>query len=182
MKKLIATLLVCGGMAIALPNPKAYAKTVNNQYDADKAKAKSYLQDNGIEIPDEIAFWCEYHGKKYGICPEILEAVCWVESRCTQDAQSPDKSCKGLMQIKPACHTKRMQRLNALNVFGISDNIKIGADYLTELGGNEDIAVALTIYNGQSEAKIEKARNGEYSGYVKNILEISEALERVNNK
>ena len=92
-----------------------------------------------------------------------------------------DKSCKGLMQIKPSCHIERMNRLNARNVFNPANNIKIGTDYLAELLKDDDIATALTIYNGQSQKKIEAARHGEYSKYVKNIIEISDALERAHN-
>lgn len=135
-----------------------------------------------VVILDDVRFWCEKYGEEYGISPGILEAVCWVESRCTSDAQSADKSCKGLMQIKPSCHRDRMDRLGVRNIFGTWENIKVGADYLAELSQSEDIAVALTIYNGQSEARIEAARKGQYSGYVKRILEISEMLERSHEK
>ena len=141
-----------------------------------------YLEENGIEITEEVEFWAEYYGDRYGVCPETIEAVCWVESRCIPSAQSSDKSCKGLMQIKPSCHTDRMIRLDARNVFNPANNIKIGTDYIAELMQDEDIATALTIYNGQSESRIEAARRGEYSGYVKKILKISEALERAHDK
>lgn len=144
--------------------------------------AERYLEENGIEITEEVAFWSEYYGKRYDICPETIEAVCWVESRCIPSAQSPDKSCKGLMQIKPSCHIERMNRLNARNVFSVANNIEIGTDYLSELMQDEDIAVALTLYNGQSEKKVEAARRGEYSKYVTKILKISAALERAHSK
>ena len=143
---------------------------------------EKYLEENDIEITDEVSFWSQYYGRKYNICPETIEAICWVESRCIPSAQSPDKSCKGLMQIKPSCHTERMIRLDARNVFDPANNIKIGTDYLAELMEDEDIATALTIYNGQSQKKIEAARRGEYSKYVTKILKISDALERAHNK
>lgn len=144
--------------------------------------AEAYLNDNGIEITEEVSFWAEYYGNKYDICPETIEAICWVESRCIPSVQSKDKACKGLMQIKPSCHKERMIRLNARNVFDPANNIKIGTDYLAELLQDEDLATALTIYNGQSQKKIEAARRGEYSKYVSNILKISEALERSHDK
>lgn len=150
---------------------------------ADPVDAEAYLQEEGVEIPEEIEFWSEYYGEKYGICPEVIEAMIWTESRCIPSAQSADKSCKGLMQVKPSCHQERMQRLNARNVFGITENIRIGTDYLAELAEDEeDIAVALAKYNGQSGEKIKKARNGQYSGYVKQILKIAGALEEVHGK
>lgn len=161
---------------------KVMAAPVNGPADAERAAAETYLSENRIEIPEDVTFWCEKYGQEYDICPEILEAVCWVESRCTPTAQSPDKECKGLMQIKPACHTTRMNRLNARNVFGVWENIKTGADYLAELQGTEDISVALALYNGQSAEAVERIRAGEYTGYVKKVLTISTALERAHGK
>lgn len=132
-----------------------------------------------VIITDEVKFWTEKYGSEYNIAPEVLQAIVWTESRCDPTAQSPDKSCKGLMQIKPSCHRERMDRLGARNVFGVWENLKTGTDYLAELAEEEeDIAVALARYNGQSPEKIEKTRQGEYSGYVKKVLEIAEELER----
>ena len=146
-------------------------------------EANQLLAEKRIVIPDEMAEACEYFGAKYNICPEILEAMLFVEAGCQKTAQSPDKQCKGLMQIKPSVHQARMQRLNALNVFDTWDNIEIGTDYLAELlNGTDEIAVALAKYNGQSEDKINKVRRGEYTGYVKKVLAISEALERSHFK
>lgn len=131
-----------------------------------------------IIITDEVKFWTEKYGEQYGICPEIIQAMCWTESRCNPTAQSPDKACKGLMQIKPSCHQERMERLGVRNIFGVWENLKTGTDYLAELASEEeDIAVALARYNGQSTEKIEKTRNGEYSGYVKKVLDLAEELE-----
>ena len=132
-----------------------------------------------VIITDEVKFWTEKYGSEYNIAPEVLQAIVWTESRCDPTAQSPDKSCKGLMQIKPSCHRERMDRLGARNVFGVWENLKTGTDYLAELASEEeDIAVALARYNGQSPEKIEKTRNGEYSGYVKKVLDLAEELER----
>lgn len=136
-----------------------------------------------VEISEEVLFWSEIYGEQYGICPEIIQAMCWTESRCNPTAQSPDKACKGLMQIKPSCHQERMERLGVRNIFGCWENIKTGTDYLAELAAGEpDIAVALARYNGQSDEKIEKARRGEYSGYVKQILELAGKLEEEHGK
>ena len=135
-----------------------------------------------MEIPEDVEYWAEYYGEQYDICPEVLEAVCWVESRCTQDAQSPDKSCKGLMQIHVNSHRARMEKCDVQNIFGIRENIKLGADYLAELQDTEDIAVSLAKYNGQSAEAINEARKGKYTGYVKKVLPLSDALERAHNK
>lgn len=172
--------LIIAGLIMLIPT-KAMA-AVNGHEDAEREKALSYLSENAVEIPEDVEYWAEYYGEQYGICPEVLEAVCWVESRCTQDAQSPDKSCKGLMQIHVNSHRARMEKCNVQNVFGVRENIKLGADYLAELQDTEDIAVSLAKYNGQSAASINETRKGKYTGYVKKVLTISEALERAHNK
>ena len=172
--------LIIAGILMLIPT-KAMA-AVNGPDDAEREKALSYLSENAVEIPEDVEYWAEYYGEQYDICPEVLEAVCWVESRCTQDAQSPDKSCKGLMQIHVNSHRARMEKCNVQNVFGVRENIKLGADYLAELQDTEDIAVSLAKYNGQSEAAIDETRKGKYTGYVKKVLTISEALERAHNK
>lgn len=101
----------------------------------------AFAAEEEVVIPEEIEFWCEKYGEEYNICPETLEAMCWVESRCTPSAQSDDKKCKGLMQINPYCHRERMDRLGARNVYGIWENIKTGTDYLAELRSDDpDIA------------------------------------------
>lgn len=175
--KLIRAVIV--GMILMIPTT---AQAANNPTDAEREKAIQYLSENAVEIPEEVEFWCEYYGEKYDICPEVLEAVCWKESRCTQDAQSGDKTCKGLMQIKVGSHKARMQRCNVQNIFGVQENIKVGADYLSELQETEDIAVSLAKYNGASEAQVERVRQGNYTGYVKKVLEVSAALERAHYK
>lgn len=172
--------LLIAGILMLIPT-KAMA-AVNGPDDAEREKALSYLSENAVEIPEDVEYWAEYYGEQYDICPEVLEAVCWVESRCTQDAQSPDKSCKGLMQIHVNSHRARMEKCNVQNVFGVRENIKLGADYLAELQDTEDIAVSLAKYNGQSATAIEETRKGKYTGYVKKVLTISEALERAHNK
>lgn len=172
--------LILAGILMLIPT-KAMA-AVNGPEDAEREKALSYLSENAVEIPEDVEYWAEYYGEQYDICPEVLEAVCWVESRCTQDAQSPDKSCKGLMQIHVNSHRARMEKCNVQNVFGVRENIKLGADYLAELQDTEDIAVSLAKYNGQSAASISEAREGKYTGYVKKVLTISEALERKHGK
>lgn len=132
-----------------------------------------------VAITDEVQFWSEYFGGKYGISPELIEAMAWHESRCVSSAQSDDKRCKGVMQVNPHFHQERMERLKARNVFDIGQNIHIGTDYLAELLNEEcgNVPAALARYNGQSAEKVEKARNGEYGGYITVILKTEQELK-----
>lgn len=149
---------------------------------ATPEEAERYLSENAVEIPEEVEFWANHYGAMYGVKPEIIEAVCWVESRCTQDAQNADKSCKGLMQIKVSSHRARMQKCNVQNIFGIRENIKVGADYLAELDGERDISEALMAYNGDTNGVTRYRETGKVSKYAREVLEVSAALERLHNK
>ena len=172
--------LIIAGLIMLTPTQALAA--VNSPEDAEREKALSYLSENAVEIPEDVEYWAEYYGEQYDICPEVLEAVCWVESRCTQDAQSPDKSCKGLMQIHVNSHRARMQKCDVQNIFGIRENIKVGADLLNELQVDTDITEALCLYNGDTEGAKRYRETGKASRYARKVLEISEALERAHNK
>lgn len=134
-----------------------------------------------VEISDEVKYWSEYYGDKYDIEPELIQAICWVESRCDNTAQSDNKRCKGLMQINPSFHQDRMDKLNVRNIFSISGNIKVGTDYLSELMQDDDVEVALAIFNGQSSEKVEKARKGEYGTYINEIIRVTEEIKRASH-
>lgn len=154
----------------------------NNPIDAERERALQYLEANKIVIPEEVEEWAEYYGEIYDICPETIEAVCWVESRCTPTAQDGSKACKGLMQIKPGCHSKRMARLGVQNIFDTGGNIKVGTDYLAELGGSYDISEALMLYNGDTSGVDRYRRTNQISKYAAKVLEVSAALERAHFK
>ena len=142
-------------------------------------ESRQRLEEIGVRIPNDVCYWCKVHGQEYGISPEILMAICWTESNCIADITSGDGSCKGLMQIKPTSHHRRMARLNVKNIYEARDNILTGTDYLAELMQSEDLPTALTIYNGNTGA-IEASRKGQYTSYVKKILQIAQDLENVH--
>lgn len=142
-------------------------------------EAEEYLSENGVDVPDEIKELCEHYGKKNNISPELLEAVIWKESRFLQDAQDGTKQCKGLMQVKPSSHQKRMKRLGVSNIFDEAGNIAVGSDYLKELFEEyEDPPVVLALYNGDKRA----LESGYISAYAKSVLKVAQALEAVKYK
>ena len=59
-----------------------------------KAESVQYLSENGIEIPQEVKNQCTDAADQYGICPELLMSMCWVESRCNPDVTGG--SCCGI--------------------------------------------------------------------------------------
>jgi len=141
-------------------------------------EANKYLSENHVYVPIEIEGVCEVYGKKYNIAPELLEAIIWKESRFTQYAVNASGTCKGLMQIHTGSHKKRMERLGVTDIFDVTSNIIVGADYLSELLQENDLETAIMLYNGDKRAYEE----GYTSSYVRKILEVSQALERSHFK
>lgn len=135
-----------------------------------------------IIVPQKVQDACNKYAEEYGICPELLEAICWQESRFDNKAVDPSLKCIGLMQINAPVHRKRMQYLGIYDLFDIDNNIHVGADILLELfEENEDVGLVLMLYHGEKGA-YKKAKKGKLSRYAREILENSEKLERAHGK
>ena len=135
------------------------------------------IVDDGI--PNEVKIAAEKWGKHYGICPELIEALAYEESRYISDVVSKDGSCIGLCQVNPKCHKNRMEKLGVTDLTDIDGNIAVATDYLAELFEQYegDVDILLMAYNGDSSWK-----NGHISSYAERILERSADLERMHGK
>ena len=153
--------------------------------------AQEALQELGVEIPEEIIELTEIIGQKYEICPELLQAIIWQESRCI--ASVKNASCSGLMQINVANsfnknHIKEMAVAKNLTyseaIFDAEINIEAGAQLLRYLFDNygDDPAEILMRYNGDSTHLKRYKNGGDMSSYAADTLEISELLERAHGK
>lgn len=153
-------------------------KTYAGEYIAKEYAAKSaqtYLSENYISVPAEIEELCIKYGAIHNIEPELLEALIWKESRFIADVQGG--ACKGLMQVNPGCHSRRMAKVGATDLFNPEDNIATGSDYLKELIDEyKDIDIALMLYNGDK-----RAGSGYVSNYAKDIIKISRYLKIAHN-
>ena len=158
---------------------KALVLAVALMVPSTTAQARTYVDDS---TPIEIQISCNKWGEVYNICPELLEAICYHESRFNESVTDSTGSCVGLMQIKASCHKGRMIELGATDLKDIDDNIHVGADYLAELFADyEDVGIVLGLYHGESNA-VERAKRGQLSDYVTEILEMSYELEEQHGK
>lgn len=138
-------------------------------------QAESYL-----EVPEEVIQISEELGEQYGICPELIQTICYVESRFQPDAENG--GCIGIMQVSERWHGDRMDRLGVTDLTDMRGNMLVAVDYLAELAeGGEDIAKVLMRYHGESDVD-EKLSRGEVSRYAERILVISAELERKHGK
>lgn len=127
-----------------------------------------------VNVPQDIELYCEKAGAEFNVCPELLEAIAWRESRFCEDAEN--QGCSGLMQISVKWHKNRMVDLGVKDIYDAEGNIRVGANYLQELLSkyDGDVDLALKEYNGDTSKGV--------SNYVVEILEVSAALERVHGK
>ena len=133
-----------------------------------------------IEVPEEVKEISEELGAEYNICPELIQAICWKESRFQADAVNGD--CIGIMQVSPKWHKDRMKTLGVTDLTDIRQNMTVAVDYLASLMvDGEDAEEALMRYHGESKIT-QRLESGEMSSYVEIILEISAELERQNGK
>lgn len=143
------------------------------------ADARTYVD---TETPIEIQIAANKYGAEYGICPELIESICYQESRFDPQALDGSQTCYGLMQVQKICHRERMNELGVSDLYDVDSNIHVATDYLAELFEQyEDVATVLMVYHGERNA-VKNAEGGRVSEYAREILERSYALETAHGK
>lgn len=139
-----------------------------------------YITIEQTEDPEVIRF-TEEIGSRYGICPELLQAMVFYESSNNPKAKSAGGDT-GYMQVNKKWHKDRMDRLGVEDLTDGYGNILVGTDYLAELAEKyEDIPLVLMKYNGDSKAD-KLFQEGKMSDYAEKILSLSAKLERAHGK
>ncbi|MCI9097308.1 MAG: lytic transglycosylase domain-containing protein [Lachnospiraceae bacterium] len=136
--------------------------------------------EEAVEVPEDVAGISEELGLQYSICPETIQAVCWVESRF--DPEAENDGCTGIMQVSGKWHKDRMERLGVEDLKDTEGCMRVAVDYLAELvEDGEDMEAALMRYHGESRIR-ERLSEGELSEYVDKVLAVSAMLEQRNRK
>lgn len=133
-----------------------------------------------VDVTPEVIEISEELGDHYCICPELIQAICYVESRFHTDAKNG--SCLGIMQVSEKWHKDRMERLGVTDLYDLRGNMTVAVDYLSELSSDgEDLEEALMRYHGETNIK-ERLESGETSWYVEKVLNLSAELEVAHGK
>ena len=165
---------------LIVANGQTIIEDQNHPNNAEIDEAAAYLSENSVNVPPEIEALCIQYGKENGIAPELLEAICWKESRFQPDVVNASGTCHGIAQIHRGSHRARMEKLGVTDLYDPKENIRVCVDYLAELFEKyEDPATVLEFYNGDGAAAADPNKT---SSYARKILNISNALERVHYK
>lgn len=133
-----------------------------------------------VKVPEEVKEISEELGQAYDICPELIQAICCIESRFQADAVNAD--CIGIMQVSERWHKDRMKRLGVTDLTDAKQNMTVAVDYLAGMvKDGEDMEEALMRYHGESDIG-RKLEEGEMSDYVEAVLSVSAMLEREEGK
>lgn len=149
-----------------------------------KANSLSYQPQYEDNIPEDIRIYCELVGYEYNICPELLEAMAYRESRFTPTVQSGNQY--GLMQINVQVHKNRIAKYgwNEQDMLDPYKNLMVAGDYLSELYETygDDNPIVLNAYNGNWKAINKYKEYGYLSEYVEDVLDRSMNYERLHGK
>ena len=137
------------------------------------------------EIPKDIKEYCEEIGQQYDICPELLEAIAWHESRFIPDVTN--RKCYGLCQVNIKVHKDRIEKLGytSEDMLEPYPNIHVAADLLAELYATygDDNPIVLSLYAGEGWKAVERYKEyGFMTQIVSDILEKSAEYERLHGK
>ena len=134
--------------------------------------------------PEWIKEMAEEIGNANGVCPEVLMAMAFEESRFNPDVVSKNGKYIGLLQINPRWQGERMERLGVTDLKDARSNMMVAADYLKTLFDEyEDTGTVIMLYAGYSKSSIARyEETGKLASYVERVLERAERYERANGK
>lgn len=157
-----------------------------NDFVNDSVEASvSYTALGNIQttVCEEYRGYVDQICSAYGISPELVVAIIESESGGVSTAYNGTYGCVGLMQINESVHRGRMAKLGVENLYDPYSNILVGVDLLDELLENDDqnVYMALGHYHGEKNVK-SRTRSGNYSRYVKKIMERMTELQAEQGK
>ena len=138
--------------------------------------------DDGI--PKDLKEIFDTVGEEYEICPELLEAMAYNESRFIPTVTNGKHY--GLMQVNIKIHADRIERLGytAEDMLKAEPNIRVAADYLKELFDTygDDDPLVLMYYSGNKKQIPKYKEYGFLCPYVSRTLKRAADYERKHGK
>lgn len=139
------------------------------------------LPHESIQIPVEVQESCEKWGEEYEICPELLEAMCWHETRCRPELENG--GCVGITQINPKYHQKGMELLGVDDLLDYDQNIHLCAYTIRQYANeNDDLYYVLMCWNSGSSRGKKLFDQGKFTKYAIEVSQESCEIERLHGK
>ena len=139
-------------------------------------------EDDGI--PDELDEIFQRVAAEYKICPELMEAMAYRESRFIPTVKSGNHY--GLMQINVKIHADRINKFGwtSEDMYDPEKNITVAADFLSELYETygDDTPIVLGVYSGNWKSVSYYKETGIMCSYVRDVLSRSAGYERIHGK
>lgn len=151
-------------------------------YIGTKVSAENEYEQIEQTENEEVIMMTEKISEIYPICPELIQAQIFYESSNVR-TQISDCGDIGYMQVNPKWQKERMENLGVFDLTDGYSNILVGCDFLYELFQKYgEMELVLMAYNEGEEQAVKKYNAGEISDYARNIMELSEKLERKHGK
>lgn len=135
-----------------------------------KANAKE-----DVVIPEDIQQFCIQYGEEYEICPTLLMAMCWHESRCNPNVGT---TYKGLTQINQKYFKGAMDLLGVTDLYDAESNIKVCAYTLSKYREDaNDVYYVLMCWNSGSTRAKKLFNQGLVTRYAIKVDATSQLLQ-----
>ena len=139
-------------------------------------------EDDGI--PDDLREIFEKVAAEYDICPELMEAMAYRESRFIPTVR--EGNCYGIMQVNVKVHKERIEKYDftAEDMFDAEKCIIVSADYLKELFNTygDDDPIVLGAYSGNWKAIARYKETSMLFPYADDVLKRSRRYEELHGK
>lgn len=134
--------------------------------------------DKTVAIPEEdIRTMCEQVCKDTKIEPEILEALCYEESRFNPAVESKSK-CIGLCQVSSVYYKERAEELEITDFYEPYSNLTLCVSILEDLIEKYDnYEIILMSYNLGEQKALKRYKESGVSEYAQNILNNAEKIK-----
>lgn len=157
---------------ILISQSKAYVHAIPIDNGSSKTGKELYLY-----YIDRIVY-----DRGYNFYPDVdllVQSIIQVESNFDPNCIS-SAGCVSLMQLSPYWQASRAAKLGVRDLWNPYDNILVGVDFLKDLYfnyANQDMTLALMMYNMDFYSARAIRRNGGMSGYAREVFRIFNELK-----
>lgn len=96
-------------------------------------KLEQLKVENKEKSKKELLSMIDRTAREYGLDPEVMKGIAWVETRFNSKLIGDNGESFGLFQIQPKWHKKRMDKLGITDLMNPQSNTIVACNYMREL-------------------------------------------------